>query len=117
MKKLLGFLGALVIAFSLTSCGFSQKTADKINNAAASKEYLTWTEVVDMLGSNYVSDFTVGDASKVSGVVTWYQGYESYEEVKAALEEGKTVKRISVTFVLGDAKDATYTELKKEEEK
>lgn len=114
LSKVLAGIGALVIAFTLAACGVSQKTADKINEAAKAKEYLTWSEVVKDLGTDYTG-LSVGDASKVTGAVTWYKGYETYEEAKAAVDAGKTVKYITVTFLLGDATKAEYGEWSTEE--
>ena len=47
--------------------------------------------------------------------MTWYVGYESYDEAKAAVEAGKTVKVLVVTIVDGKATDADYSEWVKEE--
>lgn len=114
MKKLLGFLGALVIAFSLTACGISEKTAEKINVAAAKEEHWTYAEVIEKLDAPTV-DATVEVFGFRAGAMTWYVGYESYDEAKAAVEAGKTVKVLVVTIVDGKATDADYSEWVKEE--
>ena len=115
ISKILAFVGGLLMVFSLVGCGVSQSTADKINEAAKAKEHMTWTEVVEILGTDYVASFSIGDADYVTGVVVWYQGYETYEEVKQALENGKTVKKISVDFFLGEAISAEYEEVTEKE--
>ena len=103
------------MAFSLVGCGVSQSTVNKINDAAKAKDPMTWNEVVEILGTDYVAGFSIGDANYVTGRVVWYQGYETYEEVKQALENGKTVKKISVDFFLGEAISAEYEEVSEKE--
>ena len=114
MKKFLGFLGALVIAFSLTACGISEKTAEKIKVAAAKDEHWTYAEVIEKLDAPTL-DATVEVFGFRAGAMTWYVGYESYDEAKAAVEAGKTVKVLVVTIVDGKATDANYSEWAKEE--
>lgn len=114
LSKVFAGLGALVIAFSLAACGVSAKTAEKINEAAKAKEYMTWTEVVEELGTDYTG-LSIGDADTVTGAVVWYKGYKTYDEAKAAVDAGKTVKMITVTFFLGDAQKAEYSEWTAEE--
>ena len=115
ISKVLAFFGGLFMVFALVGCGVSQGTADKINDAAKEKDYMTWTEVVDILGTDYVG-LSGGNAENVTGWVYWYKGYETMEEVNEALEAGKTVKYIRVDFFLGEAKNAEYGELTPEEE-
>lgn len=115
ISKILTFVGGLLMVFTLVGCGVSQSTANKINDAAKAKDPMTWNEVVEILGSDFVADFSVGDANYVTGRVVWYQGYETYEEVKQALESGKTVKKITVDFLLGEAKSAEYEEISQQD--
>ena len=112
-KKVFGFCAALVMAFSLASCGISAKTAEKINVAAAKDEHWTYAEVIEKFGEPTVNSY-VAIGSLSGGVVQYYVGYDSMEEVKAALEAGKTVKVLTITFVGDKATDASYEEKTKE---
>lgn len=108
-KKVFGFFGALAIAFSLASCGISAKTAEKINVAAAKEEHWTYSEVIEKFGEPTVNGY-VAIGSLSGGVVKYYVGYDTMEEVKAALEAGKTVKVLTITFVGDKATEASYQE-------
>ena len=105
MKKLFGFLGALVIAFSLTACGISQKTADKINEAAEADEHYTTTTLVDEFGAPTM-DITILS----NGVMIWVNGCDTLEEVEAKWDDGKTVKALVVGIAFGKAISASYDE-------
>lgn len=113
-SKILTGIGALLMVFSLVACGVSQSYADKINEAAKAKEYITWSEVIDELGTDYTGLSGGTNADNVTGIVIWYKGYKSYDEAKEAVDDGKTVKMISITFLLGKAQSASYEEWKKD---
>ena len=115
ISKILAFLGALVLVFSLVGCGVNQKYADKIDEAAKNGEHLTYEEVTKKLG-----DATVKGGASVSvvgytGTDIWYDGCDSLEEAREKYEAGKTVKMITVIFLNGKAVDAEYSEWVKEE--
>ena len=116
-KTILLFVMLFAVVLGLAGCSnVSQKFADEINEAAKAKTNLTWTEVYDKLGADYVG-LSAGDADKVTGWVWWYKGCKTQEEVDAKLEEGKSVKYIRVNFFLGKATEAEFGELTPEEEK
>lgn len=110
ISKVLGFFAGLFMVFALVGCNISEDYAEKINKAADAGERYTYAEVIDDLGDNYSGKLVLE-----SGALTWYKGYDSYEEAKAAYDEGKTVKLIVVTFLGGEATGAAYDEWVKEE--
>lgn len=102
-------LFAVVIAFVLTlaSCGkISEKYADKINEAAEAGEHYELEKIRKDLGDEAVEVLFLN-----SGVVVAVKGCESLDDVKAKLDEGKTVKGLLVTIVAGKATAAKYTEI------
>ena len=109
LSKVFAFMGALVIAFSLASCGISAKSAEKINVAAAKDDHLTYSEVMDKFGAPTVN-LTIAE----TGWCTWYEDCESAEDYQNKLEEGKTIGVLRVYFVSGKAQSATYEEVSKE---
>lgn len=118
ISKILAFLGALVLVFSLAGCGVNQKYADKIDEAAKNGEHLTFEEVTKKLGDDY--HVVVGGEDKLlgtgfSGTVVWYDGCDSFDEAQEKYEAGKTVKMITVIFLADKAQDAEYSEWVKEE--
>ena len=110
MKRKGLFLGlALVLGLGLASCGINAKSAEKINVAAAKEEHWTYSEVIEKFGEPTVNRY-VAIGSLSGGVVKYYVGYDTMEEVKAALEAGKTVKVLTITFVGDKATEASYQE-------
>lgn len=109
MKKILGFFAALVMVFSLASCGVSQGLADKINTAAENGEHMTYEQVSKKLGDPTI-EVGGGSANTYTGVLTWVSGCDTLEEIEAKWEDGKKVKAIVVTFTLGKAVGAIYHE-------
>ena len=110
MKRKGLFLGlALVLGLGLASCGINAKSAEKINVAAAKEEHWTYSEVIEKFGEPTVNGY-VAIGSLSGGVVKYYVGYDTMEEVKAALEAGKTVKVLTITFVGDKATEASYQE-------
>ena len=113
-----GLLAGLVLALGLTlaSCGINAKTAEKINVAAAKGDNWTYEEVVDRLGKPTVDGYVDLGVLGKGGIVTYYVGYDTYEAAKAAYDEGKTVKILTITLSEGVAKEAKYSEWAKEAE-
>lgn len=115
IKKLSVFTILAVLFLAVASCGINEKYADKINKAAADKEYITYEEVVKKLGEDNIVDWT-GSADlgfvdvKPSGVVYAIKGCDSWDDVEEKLEAGKTVKGIVITFLNGNATNAVYKE-------
>lgn len=111
MKKITKFCLLFVVLFGMFLCvgcsKVSQKTVDEINEAAKAKDPMTWTEVYEKLGPDYLG-LSVGDSSKVTGVVWWYAGCKTQEEVDAKLEAGKSVNYVEVTFLAGKAQSAKF---------
>ena len=106
-------LVALFSLFTLASCGgVSESMAEDINLAAEKGEHLTYTELMDKLGDPVISLY---DALVTkTGAVTWAQGYDNGDDYKAALEAGKEVPVLVVTFVGGKATSAIYSDGKTE---
>lgn len=109
MKKIFGFFTALLMVFGLASCGVSASVADKINEAAKNDEHWTYSEVCKKLGDPTAS-VGAGSASSYTGAVTWVAGCDDWDDVEDKWEDGKTVKAIVVTFLVGKATSAVYHE-------
>ena len=106
-------LVAIVFALLLTlaSCGISERYANKINDKAADGDHITYEKVVKKLGEKNIVDLTVNDpifGSGHSGVVIAVKGCDSWEDVQAKLDAGKTVKGIVITFLGDKAQSAEY---------
>lgn len=117
MKKVLKLSMVAVIAlftlFTLASCGgVSENMADDINLAAEKGEHLTYTELMDKLGDPVISLYD--SVFTKAGVVTWAKGYDNADDYQAALDAGKEVPVLVVTFVGGKANSATYSDGKTE---
>lgn len=106
-------LVALFALFALVGCaGVSQSFADEINEKAEAKENYTYEQLKEKLGDPTIDvSGSLGGLLDVSGVVTWAKGYENLEAMNEALEEGKTVKTLVVTFFNGRATAAEYKEV------
>lgn len=117
MKKVFKLSMIAVIAlfslFTLASCGgVSESMADDINLAAEKGENLTYTELTEKLGDPVINLYD--SLITKSGVVTWAKGYDDFDDYEDALEEGKEVPVLVVTFVGGKATSATYSDGKTE---
>lgn len=114
-KKVFGFCAALVMAFGLASCnGVNEKTAEKINVAAAKNDHWTYEEVIEKLGepqSNTVKDYgdiMSGLVEGQTGTVVYYVGATSFEDALEKVEAGETVKVLTIKIKDGKATEATY---------
>ena len=120
MKKLTKLLSVLVLTLSvvaLVACGsVSQKYADKVNDAAKSKKYLTYAEVEKALGDPTVNASGSGFGVGVTGACTWYKGCKTYDDAKAKVDAGKKVPYITITFADGAAMSSSYSVLESSEE-
>ena len=113
MKKFYALLVALVLVLSLTSCSkVSQKYADKVNKAAEAGECYTLTQVKEDLGDEAI-EIIVPVIN--TGVVIAVKGCESYDEIKAQLDEGKETKGIIIVIAGGEAKSADYRVITEED--
>ena len=115
MKKIVSLVLACVLllgcVFSLASCSnVSQSYADKINKAAENKENYTLETVREDLGDEAVEILLLN-----SGVVVAVKGCKTLDDIKAQLDEGKTVKGIVITFLAGKATAAEYKEIAEED--
>lgn len=111
MKKFIKIISltlALVcICGVFAACGnISQSYADKVNKAAEKDEHITYTEVLEDLGEDAI-DITL----LKSGVIIAVKGCSTVDDIKAKLDDGKTVKGIVVTVVGGKAISAEYREI------
>ena len=108
MKKFVKVMALmLVVVMSvalLASCGVSEKTAEKINQAAKDGEAMTVEEVKKLCGG----DPTVGVDIVLAGEMIWISGCKNLEDAQKKYEDGKTLKALFVTFVLGKATFADY---------
>lgn len=114
MKKITKwFIGlfASLFLFILVACSnVSQSYANKINKAAESKEYMTYTEVKEDLGDDCI-DLTVGR----TGVIICVKGVSSKDDLKEKLDDEEDVEGIIVTFALGNAMSASYRKITSED--
>ncbi len=111
MKKIVRIVSMLMVVVfigaALASCSnISQSYADKVNKAAEDGEAFTKEKVLEDLGEDAVDVNLL-----VGGVVIAVKGCDSIDDIKAQLDEGKTVKGIVVTIVLGKATGAVYKEI------
>ena len=113
MKKIFAILVALVLVVSLASCSkVSQKYADKVNKAAEAGECYTLAQVKEDLGDEAI-EVIVPVIN--TGVVIAVKGCESYDEIKAKLDEGKETKGIIIVIAGGEAKSAEYRVITEED--
>ena len=113
-RNLLSLMMLLLCVCTLASCSkVSESYANKINKAAENKENFTYAEVMEDLGNEAVCIGAGGDY--YTGFVVAVKGCESLEDIKAKLDEGKTVKGIRIDFLVGKAKNAEYTEITAED--
>ena len=113
MKKLFAILVALVLVVSLASCSkVSQKYADKVNEAAEAGECYTLAQVKEDLGDEAI-EIIIPVIN--TGVVIAVKGCESYDEIKAQLDEGKETKGIIIVIAGGEAKSAEYRVITEED--
>lgn len=111
MKRILSLVLALALVFMLASCGkISESYAKKINAAADKGEHYTYDQVVEDLGDNAIEIAFLG-----TGVVIAVKGCESVADIKAQIEDGKTVKGIVVTMLANKAMSASYREITKDD--
>ena len=111
MKKIISLALVCVMlmgcVFALASCGkISESYAEKINKAAEKGKHYTYEEVMEDLGDNAI-DITL----LKNGIIVAVKGCETVDDVKAKIDEGKTVKGIVVVVALGKATSATYKEI------
>lgn len=110
MKKTTRIMFAALSAFMLAGCGISQNLADKINAAAKSdteKDDYDYDKCVKALGTPTIDGYS---ATLKSGVCVWVSGCKNAEEVSKKQEDGKKLKSITVTFLLGKATGAVYSD-------
>ena len=115
-KTFLGMLLALVLTLvmAFAGCGIGQGDADKINQAAENKEYVTVSELKDDYGTP-TADLTVTVLGSTNGVLIWVNGCETLEDAQAKFDAGETVEGLYVVIVNNNATNAEYKELSEED--
>lgn len=108
MKKFIKFfvvaLALVLSVTTLTACGkCNQKYADKINEKAEAKEWVTYEKVLKQLGKN-AEDLTSEILGYRVGTITLTE------------QKGNIKKVLVVNIADGVAKYATYTEFEVDEE-
>ena len=103
MKKLLGVFALLGVLVLAACSNVTEKYAEKINKAAEAKEHYTVEQVREDLGDEAVEILLLNN-----GVIIAVKGCESLEEIQTKIDEGKDVKGIIVTVVMGKATGAKY---------
>ena len=109
---------ALVMLFTLASCaGINADFAVEIENKAAAEEHYTYDELVEKLGEPTINVSGAislpGVEIKPTGIVQCSKGCADKEAYNQALEVGKTVPTLYVTFLNGKAMSAEYKEVTK----
>lgn len=97
----------LVVVMSLAllaSCGVSEKTADKINQAAKDGEHMSVADVKKTCGGDPTIDISVAG----NGLLVWVNGCKTKEDVQKKVEAEKEVKALYVTVLGGKATAAVY---------
>ena len=114
MKKVLSLLlVCAMMVLTLASCNKASKDyANKVNEAAKSREYLTYETVMDDLGEDAVSFI---NPFVNSGWVLLVDDCDTAEDIKELLEKDKTVKGLRITITLGKATKAVYTKITKDD--
>ena len=95
MKRKGLFLGlALVLGLGLASCGINEKSAEKINVAAAKEDHFTYAELVDKYGVPGLDANTI----ILGRYCTWYEDCDTYAEAEKKHNSGKSVDMLVVYF-------------------
>ena len=108
MKLLKRISLALVACFTfvLASCGVSQGYADKINDAAAEKNYVLVEDAKKALGDDCIEALVLN-----TGFIAQVKGCKTKEELDKVINEGKTAKGIIIVVVGGKCMGAAYGEI------
>lgn len=111
VKRLSLFTVLFAFVLTLASCSkVSQKYADKINEAAEAGENYSLAQVKEDLGDEAIEILVFNN-----GVIIAVKGCTSYDDLKAQIDEGKTVKGLIVSIAFGKATGAKYTEITKDD--
>lgn len=100
----------------LASCGVSEKSAEKVNNAAKDKKFMSIEECKKAFGDPTL-DLTATILGHTGGALVWINGCKNADDVKAKLDAGKELKALTVTIADGVATSATYGVYKPDESK
>lgn len=115
VKRMSLFAVLFIFVLTLASCSkVSQKYADKINEAAEAGEHYTYEQVKEDLGDEavWIGLEVLGSAN---GVIVAVKGCESVDEIEDKLDEGKTVKGITIVITNSKAISAKYSEITEED--
>lgn len=116
MKKGFKFLALACAGLMLVGCGVSQKTADQINAAAATKDTKddwSYAKCEKQFGKP-TYDLRVSVLGVSGGACIWVVGCKNAEEVSKKQEAGKELKALTVTFANDVATGASYDTYKAE---
>lgn len=110
MKKFVKITALMLVVIMsvalLASCGLSEKTAEKINNAHKDGEDMSVADVKKLCGGDPTFNFT--EPVTNSGLMVWVSGCANADDVKAKTEAGQSLKALYVTFALGKATGAVF---------
>ena len=113
MKKFTLVLLMLLSVLVLAGCSkITESYANKVDEAAAADEHLTYAQVIKDLGEAH-SDATV-DVPVIgrNGLCIWYAGCDSETDARAKVTNGETVYVLTITFAGGKAIDAAWNSYK-----
>ena len=94
----------------LASCGISEKTAEKVNQATKDGEPMSVADLEKLCGGEATIDLRVLG----SGFLVWVSGCKDAEAVQKKLDESKTPKALYVMVVAGKATTAVYQDYDKD---
>lgn len=114
MKKLVKIAAVMLVAVMslalLVSCGVSEQSAEKVNQAVKDKKPMTIEDCKKAFG-NPTLDGTASVITEGSGVMVWINGCKdeaALKEKMSKLGEGEKVQGLVVTFAAGKATSAFY---------
>ena len=102
------------LTFVLASCGISQGYADKVNDAAADKNYIQYVDAKKALGGDCV-DLTATVLGSTNGVLIAVKGCKTKEDLEKKLEDGKTIEGIIITVLNNNCMSAAYRKITAED--
>ncbi len=103
----------LVVVLSLAllaSCGISEKTAEKVNQAVKDGEAMSVADLKKLCGGDPTYDLRVAS----TGFLVWVSGCKTPEDVQKKLDDGKTPKALYVMVVVGKVTTAVFQDYDKD---
>ncbi len=105
----------LVVVLSLAllaSCGISEKTAEKVNQAVKDGEAMSVADLKKLCGGDPTYDLRVVGTG--TGFLVWVSGCKTPEDVQKKLDDGKTPKALYVMVLGGKATTAVFQDYDKD---